>query len=223
MKGLILKDLYCVRLQIFLSVLIMLFPYILFTIGMSPENSALPPEVQQVFLIFFYGALNYTCICLFSSFLLNTLDADVNCGWSRILRTFPVPGDKVVSAKLCATGIVLIILTAISLVFNIIGIFVYSLPVEPMITIPVCMALIEAAVLFPIFPVAMKHGTRFMTAAYIFSELLGVAVSVALIVTALNSKDFAPLLRCIFYIGSPVAAGLSAVLSSRSGKRLYVK
>lgn len=220
MKGLVLKDLYCVRLQIFLSVLIMLFPYILFTIGMSPENTALPPEVQQMVLIFFYGALNYTCICLFSSFMLNTLDADVNSGWSRILRTFPVSGNKVVSAKLCATGIILIILTVLSLIFNIIGIFAYSLPVEPMLTIPVCMALLEATVLFPIFPIAMKHGTKFMTAAYILSEILVLAAAVVIIVIMLNNKDFI-LLRYIFYIGAPLTAGISAVISSRSGKRVF--
>lgn len=220
MKGLILKDLYCVRLQIILSILIMLIPYTLFTLGMSLDKTAMPPEYLQIILLFLYGILNYTCICLFSSFLLNTLDADVNRGWSRILRTFPVSGKAVVSSKLCATGIILAILTMLSVIFNIIGIFVYSLPVEPMLTIPICMALLEAAVLCPVFPTAMKHGTKFMTAAYILSEILILAVAVFLIVLALNSKNFAPLLRCIFYVGSPIAAGLSAGMSSLSGKQL---
>ena len=83
MKGLVLKDLYSVRLQIFLSVLTMILPNIAFTFLIGEEGVGLG-EAETVCMVFFFGLLNYINICLFSSFMLNTLDSDVNCGWGAV-------------------------------------------------------------------------------------------------------------------------------------------
>lgn len=218
MKGLVLKDLYSVRLQIFLSVLTMILPNIAFTFLIGEEGVGLG-EAETVFMVFFFGSLNYINICLFSSFMLNTLDSDVNCGWSRIVRTFPVSGNTMVMAKFAATGLVLAILTGISLIFNIVGSFVNSLPLEPLIAIPVCIGFLQAAVLFPIFPFAMAHGTKCTSALYIVVEILMVSLAAFGIINIMKLENWGIILRCVFYAGSVILAAVSAVISAASGKK----
>lgn len=119
MKGLILKDIYCVKFQITLAMLIMLVPYTLSCFALYDSEFT---GIQPQFLIMgLFCIANYLCISLFSSFVLNTMDADLKSGWSRIVQTFPVSRSAIIMAKFTATCIIIGILTAYSLTFNIIG------------------------------------------------------------------------------------------------------
>lgn len=217
MKGLILKDIYSVRFQILLALGIMLLPNIASVFIDFLGGSAITSDAQIIMVLFFYGMLDYICISLLSSFVLNTIGDDVNSGWSRIVRTFPVRGSEIVRAKITATGIIVGILTAVSLVFNVLRGIMQGVPMEPVVTMPLCMGLLQIALLSPVFPLAMRLGTKATTVLYVIMLLLMTAGSAVLIVASLSAGT--AILRVVFYCGSPIAAVGSAALSSRFGNR----
>ncbi len=217
MKGLIIKDIYSVRFQVIMAVLIMLPPNLMALLIGSDD---LAQDYRQVMVIFMYGVLNLVNICLFSSFVLNTVSSDVNSGWSKIVRTFPVSQRTIVGAKLTSSCIIIGLLVLISMAINTTGIITLSAPAEPMLAMPLCMGLLEAAILCPVFPTAMKHGTKISTVLYILAEVLTIGISTAVIATALSSEHSAAVLRAVFYVGTPLIAAGSAVLSLRSAGKL---
>lgn len=217
MKGLILKDIYSVRFQILLALGIMLLPNVASVFLDFLGGSAIESDAQIIMVLFFYGTLDYICISLFSSFVLNTIGDDLNSGWSRIVRTFPVRGSEIIRAKITATGIIVGILTAVSLVFNVLRGIMQGVPMEPVITMPICMGLLQIALLSPIFPLAIRLGTKTTNVLYIIMLLLMTAGSAVLIKASLSAGI--AILRVVFYFGSPIVAVGSVVLSSRFGNR----
>ncbi len=218
MKGLILKDIYCVKFQITLAMLIMLVPYTLSCFML--HDSEFTGSQPQFLIMGLFCIANYLCISLFSSFVLNTMDADLKSGWSRIVRTFPVSRSAIIMAKFTATCIIIGILTAYSLAFNIIGLILTPLPAEPMITIPLCMGILQACLLFPVFPLAMRFGTKVSNALYIAAEIIMVIAVVVVLTTALDCRDTENVLRLVFYAGAPVLAAVSGAVSVLCGKRI---
>lgn len=220
MKGLILKDIYTVRFQLIVSLLIMLIPNLADSI-LAADSISDSGDIGLIPVIFLFGAANFICISLFSSFILNTLNDDVNSGWCKIVRTMPVSSGQAVAAKFAASAVVVGITTAVSLIFNIVGIIVQGLPAEPLIMLPVCLAVLQTAVLSPVFPLAMKLGTRSTSLIYMFTLVILLSGAVTALYLALISGNSLVLLRVIFYGGLPVLAAVSVILSYRAGIRLF--
>lgn len=219
MKGLILKDIYTVRFQIIVSMLLMLIPDLVVSLAAGSFGGG--GDIGQIMTIFLFGAANLICICLFSSFILNTLNDDVNSGWCKIVRTMPVSSGQAVGAKFASSAVIVGITTAVSLIFNIVGIIVQGLPAEPLIMLPVCLAVFQMAVLSPVFPLAMKLGTRSTSLIYMFTLVILLSGAVTALYLALISGNSLVLLRVIFYGGLPVLAAVSVILSYRASIRLF--
>lgn len=219
LKGLILKDIYTVRFQLIVSMLLMLIPDLV--VSLAADSFGGSGDIGQIMTIFLFGAANLICICLFSSFILNTLNDDVNSGWCKIVRTMPVSSGQAVGAKFASSAVVVGITTAVSLIFNIVGIIVQGLPAEPLIMLPVCLAVFQMAVLSPVFPLAMKLGTRSTSLIYVFTLVILLSGAVTALYLALISGNSLVLLRVIFYGGLPVLAAVSVILSYRAGIRLF--
>lgn len=220
MKGLVLKDLYTVRFQIIGGLLIMLLPNLLFILaggGMANDPGNEPAELLSVLI---FGLLNYMNICLFSSFILNTLKDDINSGWAKIQRTFPVSGSVIILSKLAASGLVVGLLTLLSIVYNLLSAVLFSLNMELMLTMPLCIGFYQMIVLAPLFPLAMRVGVKFTEFLYIITEILVLAVVIVVMTNILNSGgSYITLLRIVFYCGLPLLAAISCVLSYKSGKK----
>ncbi len=222
MKGLILKDLYTVRFQIIAGLLLMLFPNgIMFLSGggMGTEQN----EVTDIMSVLVFGLMNFTNICLFSSFVLNTLSEDVNSGWAKLQRTFPVSGSEIVGAKLAASGVIVGLLTVMSLVFNLAAALVFGLDMELMLMIPLCIGFYQMLVLAPLFPLAMRIGVKCTETIYIMAEVLVLGIVVFLLVKGLDSDVDGVLMRIMFYCGLPLLAAGSGVLSFACGKKAIEK
>ncbi len=219
MKGLILKDIYTVRFQLIISVVLMLIPDL--TVSLAADSLSGEGGIEQMMSIFLFGVANLICICLFSSFILNTLNDDVNSGWGKLVRTMPVTSGKVIGAKFAASAVVVGITTIISLIFNIVGIIVQGLPAEPLIMLPVCLAVFQMAVLCPVFPLAMKLGTSSTTLIYVCTLVILLSGAIAGLCFSLASGNSLVLLRVIFYGGLPVLAAVSMILSYRAGLRVF--
>ncbi len=219
MKGLILKDLYGMRFMLVMAMLITLIPYTILMLmggGMSVDGS----DTLKVISVFPYGLINYCCITVFSGIILNTISADRGCGFDKIQRTMPVSAGQIIRGKFIAFGIMLAILTAVSLLFNLMGIF-FQINAEVMITMPVCIALLQVCCMSPIIPLSIKIGEGLANVIGILSALLsgGIIVVVALLsVLADNSLLF---IRLAAYAGLPILAFISAFFSIRWGERLY--
>lgn len=222
MKGLILKDLYTVRFQIIAGLLLMLLPNgIMFLSGggMGTEQN----EVTDIMSVLVFGLMNFTNICLFSSFVLNTLSEDVNSGWAKLQRTFPVSGSEIVGAKLSASGVIVGLLTVMSLVFNLAAALIFGLDKELMLMIPLCIGFYQMIVLAPLFPLAMRIGVKCTEAIYIMTEVLVLGFVVFLLVKGLDSDVDGVLMRIMFYCGLPLLAAGSGVLSFACGKKAIEK
>lgn len=219
MKGLILKDIYTVRFQLIISVVLMLIPDL--TVSLAADSLSGEGGIEQMMSIFLFGVANLICICLFSSFILNTLNDDVNSGWGKLVRTMPVTSGKVIGAKFAASAVVVGITTIISLIFNIVGIIVQKLPAEPLIMLPVCLAVFQMAVLCPVFPLAMKLGTSSTTLIYVCTLVILLSVAIAGLCFSLASGNSLVLLKVIFYGGLPVLAAGSMILSYHAGLKVF--
>lgn len=218
LKGLVLKDIYSVRFQIIIALMIMLLPNIaaLFFTADDPASNAM----SDLIMIFLHSALNYVNICIFSSFVLNTLDDEANSGWHNIVRTFPVSRGAITGAKFVSSGIIVAVLTAVSLVFNVIACVKNGLPAEPMITVPLCIGVVQMGILCPAFPLAQKFGTKRTHAIYLALEILAAVAAVVLLAVSLDRDDAFVFMRAVFYAGAFTAAGASVWLSYLAGRKI---
>lgn len=220
MKGLILKDIYTIRFQLIISVVLMLVPNLADSF-LAADSISESGDIGLILAIFLFGAANFICICLFSSFILNTLNDDINSGWGKLVRTMPVTSGQVIGAKFAASAIIVGITSAISLISNIVGIIAQGLPAEPLIMLPVCLAMFQMAVLCPVFPLAMKLGTSSTTLIYVCTLVILLSGAIAGLCLSLASGNSLVLLRVIFYGGLPVLAAGSMILSYRAGLRVF--
>lgn len=222
MKGLILKDFYEIRFQLICGGLLMLLPYVILAVmgdDIAGGDSQMSSELLEMMIVVMFGMLNFICIAVFSSMLLNTVGSDLACGWSKYQRTMPVSNEKIIGAKLAATALVVAGLVLISLVFNIIGIFAYNLSVEVMIAIPIICGFLQITALSPVFPVSAKIGCKGANGIYIGFELIVIIGAVVVMFMAF-SNDVSPVfLRLIFYGALPAVTLLSVFASYKAGKK----
>ena len=218
MKGLILKDLYSIRFNLVMALLISLFPNLALILaggGMAVGT----PDYMKVLSVIPYGILNYLVITTFSSFVLNTLDSDKDCGWAKLVRSMPVSGGAIIGAKLISTYIVIGIMTLVSLAFNSLGIILFGMDTELMLALPICVGLLQVITLSPTFMLANRIGTKYTTAIYLALVILIACAAVPVMVTGLCGDVSAAFLRITFYVGLPILAAAVAVLSYIVGKK----
>lgn len=214
MKGLLLKDIYCVRFIALVGLMISSIPAIGLVISLGAANAA-GNIVDNIISIFPYVICDILIIMLNSSFILNTLGEDYNSGWARIQHTLPVTNRQIVNAKLIAALIVIGALTLISIAVNLIFGAANGQPLEIMLAAPLVTAMLEICTLFPAFPISMKLSGSLTSFIYIALEITVItAVTIALTV-ALDRNAPLWLLRVIFYAIIPAAAAIIALISRR--------
>lgn len=219
MKGLVLKDLFGVRFQIFGAMALMLFPSLMLILGgggMAVDEGARVPVGISVLL---YGLVNYVSITLCSSFLVNTLGFDERSGWTKIQRTMPLTGGKIIGAKFVAMGIVLALLTLMSLIVNIICAVLFNIPFEPMIALPLCMCMVQATALSPTFTLGYRFGAKATSAVYIGFMVVLAAVMIRLVFVIFAGDIGETALRVIAYAVLPALTAAVVAVSWITGKK----
>lgn len=214
MKGLVLKDLYGVKFQIFGAFLIMLLPIVIMVFG---ERPAVGGMSGIAFLP--NGLLNYVVITTCSSFLLNTLGFDERSGRSKMQLTMPLSGGKIIGAKFITMGLVLAALTLIFLAANVFGVFVHGLPPEPAVAVPICLCMVQAMALSPTFALGYRFGARTTSAAYIGFVAALAAALIWLLLMIFGGDIGIAALRIIAYVGLPVLTAAVIAVSWVTGKR----
>ncbi|MDE7194142.1 MAG: ABC-2 transporter permease [Oscillospiraceae bacterium] len=223
LKGLIIKDIYCIKFQLITALLLTLFPNIILMLaggGMTVyEGTFLSHDEAMLIGVFLYGMVNYITVTVFSSFLLNTLEDDASSGWAKMQRTMPVSGTQIVGGKILATLLIIAGLTVISLIFNILGVLLFEMSPEIMIALPICCGLLQIVTLCPVFPVSMKIGTKYTTALYVGMVVIIAIGMLILLISALSSDISETALRIIMYGGLPVLAAAVLGISYAAGKK----
>ena len=223
LKGLILKDIYSVRFQIFAAFLLMLLPNIMLMMaggGMAvTEDSFLSAEEMNLIRAMIYGIVNYTTITVYSSFLLHTLEDDTRSGWMKMQRTMPVSGTQIIGGKILATLMIIGLLTGVSLIFNILAALLFDISLELMIALPLCCGLLQIITLCPVFPISMKIGTKYTTALYVSLVILFAIAMGVLLISTLASDISESNLRICMYGALPVLAGAALAISFAAGKK----
>jgi len=216
MKGLVLKDIYGVKFQILGALAIMLFPMTILLLG-GGETVAESPDPRMAMLPI--GIVNYASITVCSSFLLNTLGYDEKSGWSKMQRTMPLTGGKIIGAKFCAMGLVLGMLTLMSLILNLLAAVLYKMPPEPMIALPFVMCMLQIIALSPTFALGYRFGSRATSAVYIGFVVLTAAAGIWLTFMIFGDNIGGTALRIICYAAIPVIAAAVAAVSWAAGKK----
>ncbi|MDE6724590.1 MAG: ABC-2 transporter permease, partial [Ruminiclostridium sp.] len=193
MKGLILKDIYNVRIQILLGMVLLVLMYVLIWLSKFYNKEAL-----GLIGVLDYSLINYLTITVCSTFLLNTLSDDIKSGWAKMQLTMPVSDKEIIGGKLIAAGITVIALMLFSLLCNILGIVFYDLPLEPMIMMPVIMALLQMAVLSAVTVIGYRLQGQVM-AVYIAVMLIVAGGAAAPVIGFLNYNISVSVLRLIYY------------------------
>lgn len=223
LKGLILKDIYCVKFQLIAALLLTLFPNIMLMLGGGgmaiSEGSFLSPDEAMLMGVCMYGMVNYITVTVFSSFLLNTLEDDANSGWAKMQRTMPVSGTQIVGGKIIATLLIIAGLTMVSLIFNILGVLLFEMPAEVMTALPICCGLLQIVTLCPVFPISMKIGTKYTTVLYVGFVVLIAVGMIVLLISAMSSDISETALRISMYGGLPVLAAAVLGISYAAGKK----
>ncbi len=218
MKGLVLKDLFGVRFQVLGALALMLFPSLMLILmggGMSTNERADLTEIS----VLLYGIVNYVSITLCSSFFVNTLGYDERSGWSKIQRTMPLSGGKIIGAKFLSMGLGLAALTSLSLIINVINALLFKIPLEPMITMPLCMCMVQAIALSPTFTLGYRFGAKTTSAAYIGFMVLLAAAMIAVVFMLFMGDIGITALRIISYAGLPALTAAVVAVSWVTEKR----
>lgn len=222
MKGLILKDLYSVKHQITLGVLLCIFPsFLLFCMTLGYANGD-GKEGGEWFVSLCFALVNYCTITLCSSFCVNTVCEDASCGWLKLVGTMPITPKTICLSKIFSSLIVLIILTLVTALPNIFALAKGVGSPEVLIAAPVCSMLLQIAVMSPVFPFAIRFGGKKTSPFYIIVLLVLIIALTAAIILSFRFKT-PNALRVIFYAGIPLAAAASVVLSAVGGRKMLVE
>lgn len=215
MKGLILKDLYAIRFQLIVSLMLMLIPCGISTYIMTTAEK---PEGSEFVIMMMCCILNYCCIVIFPSFVLNTLQEDIVSGWIKIQGTLPIKSGTAITAKFAVTFIVVFTLTVLSLIFNITVMILMNIRMELIITLPIVFALIELIALLP----AMVHKYKSSRASidYIIIIILTSIIGIVIAFAAMSGDISFTLLRVILYVVLPAVTAIITVVCYRYGKKI---
>lgn len=223
MKGLVLKDVYNVRFQIFTGMAIMMFPYLLLLISGGYDNAEDNILNEQIFGInggiVVFVLLSYISITVNSSFMLNTIVDDKRSGWGKMQRTMPVSSVGIVGAKMAANGVIVGGLALIDIAVTMIGIFKLGLPPETLVAAPLVFGCLQMITL----SVATVMGYRFGSVGTIVGYLLGVLVIAAgvvvLLYNLLTENLNATAFRVVCYAVIPALTAAVIAVCCNLGKK----
>lgn len=222
LKGLILKDIYSVKFQIFASILLFLFPNFLlfcFTIRYSEGTGEPGPEW---FLTLIYAVISFSSIIIGSSFFINTVSEDVSCGWCKIAGTMPLTVRMICGSKILSSFFILALLTFLSLLMSLFGVFMGVGNAEILIAAPICTMFLQMTALSPVFPFALRFGSKTATPFYLCFLIVIAAILAAAAIASVKCGVWEAL-RTVFYGGIPAATVLSVFLSLRLSKKMLIK
>lgn len=224
MKGLILKEFYSVRFQLIMCLLLFMLPnFFLILIGITYD-----PAGENVFdgelLTALAAMMSFISIVCCSSFMVNNISEDVSCGWIKLTGTMPVSARKISAAKIISAMLLIAGLTAISLAVNLIAASGKGCNTEIMIAAPICSGLFQIGVLAPVFPAALKFGSRTVTPLYfgfllLFAAVIGIACVIMLKIGSIAYISWgfygsvASCVRWVFYGLIPLVTAVSVALS----------
>lgn len=231
MKGLILKDLYTIRTQIIVGAIICLYPAVLLHLGLTnmlsdiSMSDSVASDLEKLMLSFVTLLISYCFIVPFSSFLLNTMKSDYECGWLKIQRTMPLNAGEAIGSKLICTGIVIGIFTLLALIVNIIILirepeFIIA---EIAIAGPVCIGLLQVIAVAPCFPLGMKIGVKKTDGLYLTFVILTGLILIIFGFAAFSNDISTTAVRIICYAVLPVATALTVFISYKAGKNQITK
>ena len=213
MRGLVLKDIFGVRFHMFGALALMVIPLVTVFVGIEGMDGA-PVQLQ----LLLGGIFDYVEVTLCSSFLVNTLGYDERSGWAKIQRTMPLTGGKIIGAKFLAMGLILAMLTVMSLVVNILYAVIFGILLEGMIALPLVMCMIQAIALSPTFALGYRFGAKSVTAAYIVIMVVLAAAMIGLIIPIICGNITAAAIRIICYAVLPAVTAAVVSVSWITGK-----
>lgn len=225
MKGLILKDLYTIRLQVIVGAIICLYPAVLFHLGLANMISDMRNPTDEPLLSFITLLISYCFIVPFSSFLLNTLKSDHESGWLKIQRTMPISSGAVIGSKLISTGIIIGFFTLFAFIVNLIVIIrkPEAFIAEISLAGPVCIGLLQVIAIAPCFPLGMKLGVKKTDGLYLAFVILTGIILIVFGFAAFSNEFSITTIRIICYVILPIAAALTVFISYKAGKNLITK
>ncbi len=223
MKGLVLKDIYCVRLTLILGLLLAILPNALLVLiggGMGVEYIGTQLEVIAYIP---YGIMNFVTVACFSSIMLNTLKDDVAAGWSKYQHTLPVDSGKIVLSKQIFTIVLLAVLVLCCYVANIFAIVTFGFNVEIMLMMPVVFALLCSLTLMPAFPLALCMSTKSASAIYTTSLVIMMVVLTVMMFIIGDNAISPAALRISLYAVLPVLSVAVTFLSYKASRKAMIK
>lgn len=223
MRGLVLKDVYNVRFQIFTGMAIMMFPYLLLLISGGYDNAKDNILNEEIFGInggvVVFVLLSYISITVNSSFMLNTIVDDNRSGWGKMQRAMPVSSVGIVGAKMAANGVIVGGLALMDTAVNMIGIFKLGLSPETLAAAPFVFGCLQMITL----SVATVMGYRFGSVGTIVGYLTGVLVVAAGVVVLLYgflTEDLnSTMFRVICYAVIPTLTAAVIAVCCNLGKK----
>lgn len=227
MKGLILKDLYTIRTQVIVGAIICLCPVVLFIFGVGDfvsDTLKLGNDLGSVMCSFLTLLISYIVIVPFSSFSLNAMKSDYECGWLKIQRTMPLNAGEAIGAKLLSTGIVIGFFTFLSLIFNIILIIRDPLIITELVIMgPVCIGMLQMIAIAPCFPLGMKLGIKNTDGLYLTFVIITAIILVVVGFGAFSNDISGTALRIICYAVLPIVTAVTTFISYKAGKNQIAK
>lgn len=217
MKGLILKDVYGCRFQIIGGFAVMLLPMLM--MALSGDGMFVVRKTPSQIVVLLYGMINYMSIVVCSSFYLNTLGYDEASGWTKMQRAMPLSGGQIIGGKFLGVGAVVGSLTAISLAFNAVSAAVFEIPIEPMLTMPLCIGLAEIATLLPTIVLGYRFGAKSMNWVYFVFLIAIAAGAIALSAAFITEKLGGAAIRVIAYAGIPLFTAAVVAVCFVTGKK----
>ncbi len=219
MKGLVLKDIYCIRFTLILGLLLALFPNIMLCfagIGVFVGSSL------EIIAYFIYGISNFITVACFSSIILNTLKDDVAAGWAKYQLTMPVKCGTIILSKQLSTLVLLGILTLCCYIPNIFAIISCGFSAEIMLMMPIVLAMLCVIPLMLAIPAALRFGSGAASWFYI-GFLIIMMIGLTIMAFILGDNAISPnALRAALYIVLPIIDLAVVYISYLSGKKLLV-
>ena len=223
LKGLILKDFYRIRFQMILAFAVMLFPNMLFGPVFVEMFGSFDVNDTHLGAVLVSILINYISIILCSLFISNNTDDNIKSGWSKIQLTMPLSAGEIIGGGLISSGLALA-LTAVFIIFcNLVCIILFGLPIEPMITGPVILALLQmiplsVSVVSGYFLGSLKSALMYTAITIITAFGLG-----GIVACIARGSITLTAARLIGYAGVPVLSAAVIVLCFSVGKKAVTK
>ncbi len=222
MRGLILKDIYCVRLIVILSLLLALLPNLLFLFmggGMMVDFLGTPDEIYAYLPI---GMINFITIACFGTISLNTIKYDDETGWNKYQLTMPVSSDRIILSKQISCVAIVLILVLCCYVPNVFSIVVFGADAEIMLAMPLIFGMLEMICVLAALPISLRYGTKTADIIVVVYILLMAAILILVMGAAMSAGVSGTVIRLVLYVGLPLLTAAVGYFSNRSARKLLV-